>query len=51
MIENKTMMLPMLDLLSATVQGRLNILISGGTETAKTTLLNIYRVRFRTLSV
>jgi Flp pilus assembly CpaF family ATPase len=31
MIENKTMMAPMLELLSATVQGRLNILISGGT--------------------
>jgi pilus assembly protein CpaF len=41
MIENKTMMTPMLELLSATVQGRLNILISGGTGAGKTTLLNV----------
>jgi pilus assembly protein CpaF len=41
MIENKTMMAPMLELLSATVQGRLNILISGGTGAGKTTLLNV----------
>ncbi|MGE5055620.1 MAG: CpaF family protein [Acidobacteriota bacterium] len=40
-IENKTMMSPMLELLSATVQGRLNILISGGTGAGKTTLLNV----------
>src|SRR4029077_2178331 len=30
MIENQTMMAPMLELLSATVEGRLNVLISGG---------------------
>ena len=41
LIENKTMMPPMLELLSATVQGRLNILISGGTGAGKTTLLNV----------
>ena len=41
MIENKTMMAPMLELLSATVEGRLNILISGGTGAGKTTLLNV----------
>ena len=41
MIENQTMMAPMLDLLSATVEGRLNILISGGTGAGKTTLLNV----------
>ena len=41
MIENKTMMTPMLELLSATVQGRLNVLISGGTGAGKTTLLNV----------
>jgi pilus assembly protein CpaF len=41
MIENQTMMAPMLELLSATVQGRLNILISGGTGAGKTTLLNV----------
>jgi pilus assembly protein CpaF len=41
MIENKTMMAPMLDLLSATVEGRLNILISGGGGAGKTTLLNV----------
>jgi pilus assembly protein CpaF len=40
MIENQTMMAPMLELLSATVEGRLNVLISGGTGAGKTTLLN-----------
>jgi pilus assembly protein CpaF len=41
MIENQTMMAPMLELLSATVEGRLNVLISGGTGAGKTTLLNV----------
>jgi pilus assembly protein CpaF len=41
MIENQTMMAPMLELLSATVEGRLNVLISGGTGSGKTTLLNV----------
>src|SRR5580700_4913772 len=41
MIENKTMTEPMLELLSAMVKGRLNLLISGGTGAGKTTLLNV----------
>jgi pilus assembly protein CpaF len=41
MIENKSMTEPMLELLSAMVKGRLNILISGGTGAGKTTLLNV----------
>ena len=41
LIENKTMIPPMLELLSATVQGRLNIRMSGGTGAGKTTLLNV----------
>src|SRR6476659_8245738 len=41
MIENKTLTEPMLELLSALVKGRLNILISGGTGAGKTTLLNV----------
>jgi pilus assembly protein CpaF len=41
MIENKTLTEPMLELLSATVKGRLNLLISGGTGAGKTTLLNV----------
>ena len=41
MIENKTLTEPMLDLLSAMVKGRLNLLISGGTGAGKTTLLNV----------
>jgi pilus assembly protein CpaF len=41
MIENKTITEPMLELLSAMVKGRLNILISGGTGAGKTTLLNV----------
>src|SRR5271169_4784432 len=41
MIENKTLTEPMLELLSAMVKGRLNLLISGGTGAGKTTLLNI----------
>src|SRR5205807_2463215 len=41
MIENHTLTEPMLELLSAMVKGRLNILISGGTGAGKTTLLNV----------
>jgi pilus assembly protein CpaF len=41
MIENKTLTQPMLELLSAMVKGRLNMLISGGTGAGKTTLLNV----------
>ncbi len=41
MIENKSLTEPMLELLSAMVKGRLNILISGGTGAGKTTLLNV----------
>lgn len=41
MIDNKTLTEPMLDLLSAMVKGRLNLLISGGTGAGKTTLLNV----------
>ena len=37
MIENKTLTEPMLELLSAMVKGRLNLLISGGTGAGKTT--------------
>jgi pilus assembly protein CpaF len=41
MIENKTLTDSMLELLSAMVKGRLNILVSGGTGAGKTTLLNV----------
>jgi pilus assembly protein CpaF len=41
MIENQTLTEPMLELLSALVKGRLNILVSGGTGAGKTTLLNV----------
>jgi pilus assembly protein CpaF len=41
MLENKTLAEPMLELLSAMVKGRLNLLISGGTGAGKTTLLNV----------
>jgi pilus assembly protein CpaF len=41
MIDNKSITEPMLDLLSAMVKGRLNLLISGGTGAGKTTLLNV----------
>ncbi len=41
MIENKTLMEPMLELLSHMVKGRLNIVVSGGTGAGKTTLLNV----------
>ena len=41
MIENKTLTEPMLELLSAMVKGRLNVVVSGGTGAGKTTLLNV----------
>ncbi|HET9408703.1 MAG TPA: CpaF family protein [Candidatus Sulfotelmatobacter sp.] len=41
MIENHTLTEQMLELLSAMVKGRLNILVSGGTGAGKTTLLNV----------
>ncbi len=41
MLENKTLTEAMLELLSAVVKGRLNLLISGGTGAGKTTLLNV----------
>ncbi|HUB02079.1 MAG TPA: CpaF family protein [Terriglobales bacterium] len=41
MLDNKTLSEQMLDLLSAMVKGRLNLLISGGTGAGKTTLLNV----------
>ena len=41
MIENKTLTEPMLELLSAIVKGRLNLVVSGGTGAGKTTLLNV----------
>ena len=41
MIENQTLTESMLELLSAMVKGRLNILVSGGTGAGKTTLLNV----------
>jgi pilus assembly protein CpaF len=41
MIENQTLTEPMLELLSALVKGRLNIIVSGGTGAGKTTLLNV----------
>jgi len=41
MLDNKTLSEAMLDLLSAMVKGRLNLLISGGTGAGKTTLLNV----------
>ena len=41
MIENHSLTEAMLEVLSAMVKGRLNILISGGTGAGKTTLLNV----------
>jgi pilus assembly protein CpaF len=41
MVANRSITEPMLEMLSAMVKGRLNILISGGTGTGKTTLLNV----------
>src|SRR5262244_427524 len=41
MIENQTLNESMLELLSALVKGRLNLIVSGGTGAGKTTLLNV----------
>jgi len=41
MIENQTLTEPMLELLSAVVKGRLNVIIYGGTGAGKTTVLNV----------
>lgn len=41
MLDNKTMTEPMLEMLSAVVKGRLNVIISGGTGAGKTTVLNV----------
>jgi pilus assembly protein CpaF len=41
MLDNKTLTEPMLEMLSAMVKGRLNLLISGGTGAGKTTVLNV----------
>src|SRR3954447_8953416 len=41
MLENQTLTESMLELMSAMVKGRLNIIVSGGTGAGKTTLLNV----------
>jgi pilus assembly protein CpaF len=41
MLDNKTLTAQMLELLSAMVKGRLNLIISGGTGAGKTTVLNV----------
>jgi len=41
LLANLTLTSPMLELLKAVVQGKLNVLISGGTGAGKTTLLNV----------
>ena len=41
MLENKTLTEPMLELLSAIVKGRLNVINSGGTGAGKTKVLNV----------
>ena len=41
LLDNITLVKPMLELLKSCVQGKLNILISGGTGAGKTTLLNV----------
>jgi pilus assembly protein CpaF len=41
MLDNKTLTEPMLEMLSAIVKGRLNVIISGGTGAGKTTVLNV----------
>ena len=40
-LRNKTLTHPILDLLRACVKGRLNVLVSGGTGSGKTTFLNV----------
>src|ERR1700732_3051506 len=44
MLDNKTLTEPMLELLSAVVKGRLNVIISGGTGAGNTTVLNVLSV-------
>jgi len=41
LLANSTLIRPMIELLEATVKGKLNIMISGGTGAGKTTLLNV----------
>jgi pilus assembly protein CpaF len=41
LVRNKSLTPPLAELLAGMVQGRLNILISGGTGTGKTTMLNV----------
>ncbi len=41
LLENGSLTIEMLELLKATVQGKLNVIISGGTGAGKTTLLNV----------
>jgi pilus assembly protein CpaF len=41
LLGNSTLIRPMIDLLEATVKGKLNVMISGGTGAGKTTLLNV----------
>jgi pilus assembly protein CpaF len=41
LLDNGTLTIEMLDLLKACVQGKLNLIISGGTGAGKTTLLNV----------
>jgi len=41
MLQNRSLTVPMLDLLHGCVKARLNVLISGGTGAGKTTLLNV----------
>lgn len=41
LLDNGTMTSEMLEMLKATVEGKLNVLISGGTGAGKTTLLNV----------
>jgi pilus assembly protein CpaF len=41
LVENDTLTMPMLQFLRAVVKGKVNVLISGGTGTGKTTLLNV----------
>jgi pilus assembly protein CpaF len=41
LLKNDTLTAPMLELLKAAVEGKLNILISGGTGAGKTTFLNV----------